>query len=159
MSCRGVLFALTNDEDRRLLDAAGDDDAALALVQEEVEDRWDEPWVCELDKAWDAIDRCLGDGTDPAAELCVLGGRHLHAGGSYIVSHKTAEQVRAAAAACGAFDEAEMRRLYFSLDAIDYGESLTEDDFGYTWENFAEMREFYRRAAGAGRAVIFTVDQ
>ncbi|MFC6567203.1 DUF1877 family protein [Actinoplanes utahensis] len=30
------------------------------------------------------------------------------------------------------------------------------DDFAYTWENFVDLRDFYQRAAAAGRAVIFT---
>jgi Domain of unknown function (DUF1877) len=30
-------------------------------------------------------------------------------------------------------------------------------DFEYTWENFLDVRRFYKKAAEAGRAVIFTV--
>jgi hypothetical protein len=35
---------------------------------------------------------------------------------------------------------------------------MGEGDFDYTWENFLDGRRFYKKAAEAGRAVIFTVD-
>ena len=34
----------------------------LDIVQEEIEEPWDEEWLLEMDKAWDAIHRCLTDG-------------------------------------------------------------------------------------------------
>jgi Domain of unknown function (DUF1877) len=36
---------------------------------------------------------------------------------------------------------------------------LTEDDFEYTWAYFEDLPAFFRKAALAGRSVIFTVDQ
>ncbi len=80
MACRGVLFAIEPDEAARLLTAASDDEV-LAIVQDEIEERWDEAWLVQLDKAWDAIHHCLSDGTlnlnagSRPRSLAVLGGR------------------------------------------------------------------------------------
>jgi hypothetical protein len=52
-----------------------------------------------------------------------------------------------------------MRKRYALLDPEEYNEvEMGEEDFLYTWENFLDVRRFYRKAAEAGRAVIFTVD-
>jgi hypothetical protein len=40
-----------------------------------------------------------------------------------------------------------------------YGGEIGEQDFGYTWTCFQDVRALYRKAAAGGRAVIFTVDQ
>lgn len=58
MACRGVYFALSDDDARRLKDIDGDA-SVLKFIQEELESRWDEEWLQETDKAWDAIHRCL----------------------------------------------------------------------------------------------------
>jgi hypothetical protein len=41
MSCRGVYFALAEDDAMKLLEAKGDD-AVLSIIQEDIEKRWDE---------------------------------------------------------------------------------------------------------------------
>lgn len=82
MGCRGVFFALDECNRKKLLSASCDDEV-LSIVTEEIEEQWDQEWLCETDKAWDAIHRCLSDGTlniaikTPLAK-CVLGGKHLY---------------------------------------------------------------------------------
>jgi hypothetical protein len=56
-------------------------------------------------------------------------------------------------------DEAWMRRRYDGIDPDEYQGFLDDEDFEYTWYWFGEVRDFYRQAALANRAVIFTVDQ
>jgi hypothetical protein len=91
MACRGVHFAITDSDAERLLTAPSDH-AVLGIIQDEIEERWDEDWLYQSDKAWDAIHRCLTDGTlDPGGgsyplRLAVLNGRKLHTGENYIVS-------------------------------------------------------------------------
>jgi hypothetical protein len=51
-----------------------------------------------------------------------------------------------------------MRKRYALIDADDYEFEIGEEDFDYTWQRFLDVRRFYRRAANAGRAVLFTVD-
>ncbi|MFF5081496.1 DUF1877 family protein [Actinoplanes sp. NPDC000266] len=159
-----MLFALTGAQDAAL-GATRDDDEVMEFV-EEVEEAWAGDWLCEVDKSWDAMHRCLSDGTlqlgrrtGEALELALLGGGHHHEGEDYIVAHVLADQVPAVAAALETVSEAWLRERYDRIDAGDYQGVLGDEDFQYTWQYLTEVRDFYKRAAGAGRSVIFTVDQ
>jgi len=163
MSSRGVHFAVTPAQARQLL-AAKSDRKVMELV-EEMEEAWEEPFVVETDKAWDAIHRCLTDGSllyvsgEYPLNHCVCGGRQLFRGRDYTVSFVSAAQVKDVAAALARITRAWMRKRYDLIDPEDYDEvEMGDEDFGYTWENFLDVRRFYKRAAAAGRAVIFTVD-
>jgi hypothetical protein len=164
MACRGVHFALTDEDARRVIETAGDDEALIEFIQEDIEARWDTDWLAETDKAWDAIHRCLTDGTlsvEPGTlrQMCVLGGRQLYEGADYIVSFVAPEQVKQVAAAIADIDEPWIRERYFAIDATDYGSPLTDDDCGYTWSWFKGVQALFQKAAASGRAVMFTVDQ
>jgi len=164
VACRGVLFALTASQEAALA-ATRDDDEVIEFV-DELEDAWDWDWLCEVDKAWDAMHRSLTDGTlrlgrhdDDPLELAVLGGGHYYAGDDYVVAHVLADQVAGVAAALERVDEGWLRRRYDAIDPDDYQGELGDDDFAYTWAYLQDVREFYRRAAEGGRSVVFTVDQ
>jgi len=90
--------------------------------------------------------------------LCICGGRQLHRGSDYTASFVSARQVKAVAEALGKVNKRWMRSRYSLIDREDYGDELGEEDFDYTWENFLDVRRFYRKAAKEGRAVLFTVD-
>jgi len=52
-----------------------------------------------------------------------------------------------------------MRKRYDKIDPEEYDEvEMGNEDFDYTWQNFLDLRRFYRKAAEARRAVIFTAD-
>jgi hypothetical protein len=51
-----------------------------------------------------------------------------------------------------------LRRRYFKHCKGAWPE-YGEEDFEYTWGWFQDMRGFFERVAGGGRAVIFTADQ
>ena len=161
MACRGVHFALTLDEMARL-ESAHDDDGLMAVV-EEIENQWDGDWLVETDKAWDAIHRCLIGGTleygPTPLHKCVLGEASRHGGDGYIVNLLGTEEVKEVAAAIRGIDEPSMRWSYFALDPDDYDQPLSEEDFGYTWDNFRDLRQFFEKAAVHDRPVVFTVDQ
>ena len=164
MACLGVHFALTKEDEQQLLAAAGDDQAILNLVQEEIEERWDEEWLLETDKAWDAIHRSLTDGTLSIApespfHKCILGGRQMYSGDEYIISYLDADDVKKVAEAIGPIAEAFFRERYFKINESDYGVPISEEDFGHTWELFDPLKHFFSRAAAANRAVMFSVDQ
>ncbi len=132
---------------------------------EEIEEDWEEPFVVETDKAWDAIHRCLTDGSllyvsgEYPLNHCICGGRQLFRGPDYTASFVSAPQVKEVAAALTKITKAWMRKHYDQIDPEQYDEvEMGDDDFGYTWENFLDVRRFYQKAAEAGRAVIFTVD-
>ncbi|MDJ0976056.1 MAG: YfbM family protein [Planctomycetota bacterium] len=162
MGTRGVFFALDAADTARLLAASSDDDVRF-LIQEEIEERWDTDWLDETDSAWDAMHRCLGDGTlgpgSPPLGQCVLGGRHLHEGRDYIVSYLSPAEVQEVAAALEGIDEAWMRAQFARLASTDYEGEMDEADFEYTWSYFGGARELYRKAAQAGRSMVFTVSQ
>jgi hypothetical protein len=158
------LFALTSSQDA-VLRATRDDDAVRDFV-DELEAAWDWDRLCEVDQAWDAMHRCLGDGTlglgrrnGSALELVVLGGAQHYEGEDYVVAHVAAAAVGEVSAALDEIDQAWLRARYDALDPDDYDGELGDEDFAYTWGYLEDVRAFYRRAAQAGHSVIFTVDQ
>ena len=134
-------------------------------MQEEIEERWDEEWLLQMDKAWDAIHRILSDGTlnpDGGARprnLAILGGQQLYRGDDYVISLIAPKQVRDLAVSLVDLDEAWLRERYDAIAADGYGVPKSDEDFGYTWEYFKDLAPFVKRAGQAGRCVIFTVDQ
>jgi len=163
MSCRGVHFAIGQQTVDALL-AASDDEERRAIV-EAVEEAWEQPFTAETDKAWDAIHRALGDGSlDPKAgsaplNQAIFGGTSLHEGDDYIIVLVPRDEVPAVAAALATIDDEAMRQRYRDLVPSDYDPSYGDEDREYTVANFRDVAALYARAAAAGRAVIFTVDQ
>lgn len=158
----GVHFALTPEQAQALLEAGGPD-RIMALIGD-IEESAAEADHMSTDKAWDAIHRCLSDGTltldagDYPLNHTVLGGELLDVGDEYFVSHLTPEQVKDVTVALGPLDEAWLRERFDALDPEDYDGTKDDEDFAYTWTNFVDIRDFFTRAAGNGRAVIFTVE-
>lgn len=163
MSCLGVHFALTDEQLGRLL-AAGSDQDVLMIVKEEIEVEWDEDWLQETGQTWDAIHRCLSDGTlnlngSSPLSKCVIGGRQLYHGGDYIISFLNAEETAEVFLAIKDIDQLWLRQKYFALNPVQVDYPLDEDDFETTWSYFEELKQFFQKAAQNRRAVIFTADQ
>lgn len=162
MSC--VHFALTGDERAKLIELVETRGDVIAFIQEEIEGRWDVDWLCETDKAWDAIHRCLTDGTlsdDDSTPFhwCILNGAQMYIGDDYIVSFVDAPDVNSVADAIEPITEEDFRKRYNAIDPEGYGVPLSDEDFEYTWAYFTELQAFFRKAANANRSVLFTVDQ
>jgi hypothetical protein len=162
----GVHFAITAEQAKRLLAAENEDsdDDVMEVIEEIEEDDWDDQFVAETDKAWDAIHRCLTDGTlnlkatnDPLS-LCIFGAKSLCSSGDYYVEFKSSDQVKFIAKAIKAVTKEWLRERYNKI-ADDYQGEKNADDWEYTWQNFADLQVFFQKAAAANRAVIFTVDQ
>ena len=167
MSCLGVHFALTEKE-AALLSLLGDNRARLNHLQEVIEAAYfdQQPeYKAESDKSWDAMHRALAGGQltwtcgDYPLNHTVLAGELLYTDSDYVMSLKTPQQVRDIAAALPGITEADFRRLYFAIDAKNYGFPLSDQDFRYTWNWFQGVRELYIKAAEGGRFVLFTADQ
>jgi hypothetical protein len=163
MAARGVHFALTAEQFARLTTAQGDE--AVMSIVEEIEEEWDEGFLAESDKAWDAIHRCLTDGTllyesgEYPLNHTVCGGRQLVEGEDHTVSLVTSDQVKDVASALEKVAKSWFRERYFGLLKSDeYDGEIGEDDFEYSWAWFENIRALYLKAAAANRAVIFTVD-
>ena len=165
MGCLGVHFAIKATTAKRLLKAEGDDEALVELVQEEIVEEWDEARLFETDKAWDALHRCLSDGTlevtagTPPLNLCFFGGKVLNEESDYFVVLLTPAQVGKVAKALPKVTESELRKRYFDQKFPGYQGEKSEEDFDYTWTQFQGLPEFFARAAKEKRWVVFTVDQ
>jgi hypothetical protein len=167
MSCLGVHFSLSADE-VQCLRAIQDESERVDYVHEVIEEEFftnQRERMAESDKAWDAMHRVLSDGEltwdggDYPLNHVVLGGELLYTGSDFIMVLKTPDQVRDVAAALPSVTESEFRRRYFAIKPESYGCPIDEDDFGYTWDWFQNVREFWQRAASQGRFVLFTADQ
>lgn len=118
-----------------------------------------------VDVAWDAIHRCLGDGSlneDPAAypmRLAVLGGVVLNTQPNFIMRLKSPEQVKSIAIGLSQITQDDFHTCYFAIPALDYGMQPNQSDFDYSWQYFKLMRSFYGQAATEGKYVLFTADQ
>ncbi|HLY09601.1 MAG TPA: YfbM family protein [Planctomycetota bacterium] len=162
MSCLGTHFALAEADAQRLL-AAADNDAVMTII-EEIEEKWDEAWLVKTDRFWDALHRCLSNGTlfydegEYPLNRAVLGGKHLYDGDEYVVSYVAPNEVTDVAAALAPIAESDLRARYDAIDPDDYDGELGPNDFNATWDHFLAVREFYKKASAGGRAVVFTVD-
>ena len=166
MACRGVFFALSSSEREHLLSLRTDDER-LEYIQENIEAAWDEAHLLETDKAWDAIHRCLTDGSlsvgsssNPLSRL-ILGPRQLFSDTQrYIVNFIEHDELSAISTALQTVTEQWMKGRYEQLRNTDYPQELiSEQDWKYTWDWFSGIPDFVARADQEGRSVIFTVDQ
>lgn len=163
MSCLGVHFALTSGETDRLL-AAQSEAEVLNIVKEEIEAQWNEDWLQETGKEWEAIHRCLTDGplvpkdSSPLSK-CILGGRQLYHSDDYIVSFLSPEEVKDVTSTIKGIDRQWWEQKYFALNEDDM--EFSPDDVGFeeSWAYFQELQVFFQKAAQASRAIIFMADQ
>lgn len=170
MACRGVHFALTKEQESKLLTLTTNKEL-LDYIQGEVEESWDEEWLVQMDKAWNAIHRCLTDGTlnvkgSDIYEKCILGGKSLYTSDDYIITYISSGQVQEVARAINDIAKSTFRNKYFGMkkkflwiDLTDYDGPLNEEDFEYTWSYFEDLRCFFAKVANTERSIIFTVDQ
>jgi len=165
MGCRGYYYALDDQHRTQLLSLSDDD---LIEYIHSLDNELNHRELGDVDKAWDAIHRCLTgddtrDGLDPSAgsyplNQCILGGRSLYDGDDYIVTLIEPAAVRDIAAAVEKITDAEMERAYhkFCKDAWpEYG----DEDCGITLGWFEELKVFFKRAAQANRAAVFYASQ
>jgi hypothetical protein len=163
MACRGVHFAVTEQQATALLEAA-DDDAVRDII-EGFEETWEKGYLAESDKAWDAIHRSLTDGQLESGggaypfSHCVVGPRQLYEGDEYIVSLVLPNEVRDVAHALRDVTESWFKERYASVVPHDYAPEYGDQDRDYTWSYFEEVRDLFAKAAESGRAIVFTVDQ
>jgi predicted N-acyltransferase len=157
----GVHFAISSDQ-AEALKSVDDDDSLMALV-EGIENDWENAF--ETDKGWDALHRCLSDGTldgeggEPPLNQVFFGGEMLNQDDDYFVVLTTPKQVQAIAKALAKVDAAWLKKRYWSLDFPDYDAEKSEDDLQYAIDQFAGLPEFFAKAAKAKQYVVFTVSQ
>jgi hypothetical protein len=160
-----VHFALAAEDEQRLL--ACPPGQRADLVRNDIEESYytgAREWLCETDKAWDAIQRALASskaGYEYASPLdgVILGGERLYFGCDYVISLKGSARVAEIARAVDAIGEEDFRARYFAIDPGTYESTLSKEDFDYSWSWLQRLAPFYVRSAEAGRPVIFTTDQ
>jgi hypothetical protein len=163
MGCLGVLFAIDKNQEKLLLKCKNDKDL-VNYIQENIEKEWDENWLCETDKSWDAIHRCFANG-----KLELFGGKNplnavifgsiiLNKGSDYYVSFKNKKVVKKIGKEINTISKDQLRVLYDNITS-DYQGEKNDEDFEYTWDWFNIIKEFYLKISKTDRSVIFTVDQ
>ena len=163
MACRGVHFAIAEDQANALLEAEGDEQ--VMEIVEQIEETWDADNLAASDKAWDAMHRCLTDGqlVDGGGVYpfnhCVLGPRQLYKGDGYIVSLVLPNEVRDVADALRRVSREWFDEQYTTRVPSDYAPEYGPEDQEYTWNWFEGVRDLFVKAASRNRAIIFTVDQ
>ena len=116
-----------------------------------------------MDKAWNAIHRCLTDGRfeydngDYPLNHSILGGLQLHHGDNVVISVKPADKVKDVAKSLRAITYEEFSKRYNLIDNAAY-KDLSADDLAYTWRIFGGFPEFWEQAAQKNHAVVFTAD-
>ncbi len=182
MGCLGRHLALTEKQVKHLYAlswrGAAEDDEDLDDVDErlweaiqEIEGTLSPRHYEDTDKAWDPLHRALtldntiggqintGAGTRPL-NLVFFDGEDLildDEAPEYSVLLAKPDEVALLASALAEVDELWLRKRFFALDPAACGYDIDEDEFDYAWSNFRGMPAFYARAAGEGRAVLFTV--
>ncbi len=167
MSRFAVHLALTPEDCAGLLEAAEEGDDALVDWLTEAEKRIKAPFLYVADKVWEPIHRCLtedrtpnggldGDSGEYPLNMVILGGEPLHEDWSETFWLVEAEDVPAVASALHELEEAWLRKRFFALPD-DQFHALSEDEFGWVWDELGELRRFFTLAAGHGRAVLCTI--
>jgi Domain of unknown function (DUF1877) len=158
----GLHIAMTPDDEKALREVS--DDGRADWVVNELEERYDEPWICESDKAWDAIHRAFAnsildyDASTPLRGV-ILGGEPLYFETDYIISYKSPEYAKKIAEVLKNLSLEQFRERYFSIDEAEYGQPLDEEDFLYSWHWLEGIKTFYNTVAEVNRSVIFTASQ
>lgn len=136
----------------------------VEFISNDIESNYTEEWYGDTDKAWDAIHRAFNDSAldyrfETPLQGVIFGGEPLCSGDDYVVSFKTADEVRRINDALQLVSRKDFEMAYRRIDPDQYDFPLSDDDFDYSWHWLCELKAFYTRAAAAGRAVIFTTDQ
>lgn len=161
MSERAVYFSLTNEQAEELSHA---DKAELILdIVKRIEEDWDQNWLFEIDKAWDALHRVLtegglifGGGEYPLNQV-VLGSIQLLQSDVGLVSVIEANTASEIHQSLSKISESEFRSRYYRIDKDDYDGEISEDDLAYTLSSFHGLPQFFKKSADAGRDIILTV--
>lgn len=163
MPGRGVFFALEAGDEQRLL-ALVDPKQRAAYVANSIEERWDEAWLHAAGELWFAVHFCLHGSSgfpvsgSPAEARAVFGGTSLGLPGTYSIDYKDAELTRQIASAIGRMKDDAIWARAGLVERKEYNGPRIPDLQVAVVDEVHALGTFYRRAADAGRTVIFTVD-
>lgn len=157
----GVHFRLSDDEARRVLAAAGDDERLHDVIGELEAD--DAVWqrACETDKAWDPIACALApegdDGAWPARGV-IGGARALQQDDEECwVTHLDPAEAAAVAGYLATLGDDEFGSAYREMPGELRNPEFGDDEQAYALAMLAGLREFFAAAAADRQHVVFTV--
>src|SRR5450631_4688008 len=129
----GMHFAISFEQAMKLLQCKTDEDL-VEMVEEEVEEVSTEENSFQTDKSWDAIHRCLSNGTLDIRQgtrplnLAILGGNILNKEPEYLVALLTPTEVKQVAEALSQVTEDWMKKKYFDQKFPGYAGEKSQED-------------------------------
>lgn len=166
MKGQGAHIILTRDDAKRVFGAP--DDATVRKVVTELRNckkHREAKLVLETGAAWDAIHRCLTEGTlDPAEgefpiNHAILGGKRLHRGADFEAIMVRPDIVPHVAEALHDQKRNDLHSRFMQLNPQDFGRDPTEREFDLTWNAMQQIRQLFEDAANERCAVLFTVER
>ena len=148
---RAVIFRLSEHQKKQLL--AARDHRELAQMVEDIEEAWDSANLLELDKSWDAIERCLeamGQG-QPFSH-----GQQLSGNPNMIASLLSTKALRSILEGIQTVTEGQFRDAFQAMSG--YEGPGDRDDLEYSWSYFRELVAFYTQSAEQNRDTLFSVN-
>ena len=160
-----MLYALTDEELLQLLEQP-EEERYDYMLKEFENTLFNTPRACELDKAWDGIQYCLGGGfwseENRLPYNIIVGGEPLTYMGEdadEIMTWKSDEEVVEIAEYLKRHDLSEIIRSNHSrIDEEYYYRAVDDEDLEYLLWWCSNIQAFYENAAQEGRHVIFSVD-
>ena len=151
-------------EDSKRLQTLDQDEAVRAAVCELKRSKThrDAGLVLECGDYWNAIHRCLSDGTlDPDVgefplNNLVLGGKRLYKNSDFYAVLVRPDIVPFVAESARDVKRSELRELYFKLDPQAYGREPSEKEFDRVWSLFRQIQQLFDDASADRAAVLFT---
>jgi hypothetical protein len=159
----GYHIALSREHAKRVF--AAKDDASLPPLLEELKNDKTlkaNSQILEVKRHWEAIHRCLTDGTlDPDAgdfplNHVILGGKRLHFGDDYVAVVVRPDMVTFIAEALHDIKEPDFRKCYFGLAEKGFDQPINEKDYSLTWHMMQEIRTFFEFCDEERFAILFT---
>lgn len=161
MSRLGVLYALDNDDVNKL--RAFPAEERYEYMLNEIEERlFGTPRSCELDKAWEGIQYCLGNGVwseeNAVPTNIVFGGEFLVDDEDDVITLKDQSDIEKIVDFLHRNDLQELIRENFPKIEDENFQYNDEDGLEHTLGWSEEILPFYENALKENYQVIFTVD-
>lgn len=160
-----MLYALTDEELQQLLEQPKEERYDYMLNELE-EVLFDTPRACELNKAWDGIQYCLGEGIwcedNRLPYNIIVGGEPLTYMGEdadEIITLKSDKEVAEIAEYLKQHDISDIiQKNHDKIDEEYYYYTVDDEDLEFLLSWCDGIQPFYENAAKEGCHVIFTVD-
>ena len=166
MQGHGAHIILTREDAKRVFGAAGD--VAVQEIANELRGskrHCEAKLVLETGANWDAIHRCLTDGTlEPTAgefplNQVILGGKQLFKGAGFEAVMVRPDLTAFIAEALHNLKREEIHDKYMQLPAAELGYTPTEQESDIVWNAIQQIRQLFEDAAAERCAVMFTVER